>query len=120
LTAEIAKEAIDFIARMYQAFDSIIVVLQDPRGYLSRDSEIPNAKPQYPVRFSRLYKLCCNNSLVEAYLGKSLINNNRSECRDIAYCFKHGLVGERLISIDDSSPLRLRFKVEVRDKKRVL
>jgi hypothetical protein len=31
-----------------------------------------------------------------------------------------GLVGEGLISIDDLSPLRLRLKVEVRDKKNVL
>ena len=31
VTAEIAKEAIDFLSRMYRAFDSSVVVVQDPR-----------------------------------------------------------------------------------------
>jgi hypothetical protein len=56
------------------------------------------------------------NSLVEAYLGKSPVNNNNSKYRDIADRFKQGLVGDGLISVVNMNPLTLVFKVAAKEE----
>jgi DNA replicative helicase MCM subunit Mcm2 (Cdc46/Mcm family) len=37
VTAEIAREAIEFLTKMYKAFDSSVVVIQDPRDAACRE-----------------------------------------------------------------------------------
>jgi spermidine/putrescine-binding protein len=115
VTADIAKEAIDFLTKMYRAFDSSIVVVQDPREATCH--EIANflmQNPNMPYDFQDCINYATsNNTLVELYLGMSPVNNNSSKYRDIADRFKQGLIGNGLISIEDMTPLRLMFKAEV-------
>jgi hypothetical protein len=56
-----------------------------------------------------------HNTLVEAYVGKSPVNPNSSKYRDIADRFKQGLVGDGLISVVNMNPLRLFFRVSVKE-----
>jgi hypothetical protein len=109
VTAEIAKEAIDFLTRMYQAFDSNIVVVQDPRDATCQEIiKFLTQNHNMPYDFQDCINYAAsNNTLVEAYVGKSPVNNNSSKYRDIADRFKQGLVGEGLITIEDLHPLRL-------------
>jgi hypothetical protein len=94
---------------MYQVFDSNVVVVQDPREatcheiakFLMENSNIP-----YDFQDCINYA-ASNNTLVEAYVGKSPVNNNSSKYRDIADRFKQGLVGKGLITLVDLHPLRL-------------
>jgi hypothetical protein len=51
-----------------------------------------------------------NNSLVEAYVGKSPVNNNSSKYRDIAERFKQGLAGKGLITVENLHPLTLVYR----------
>jgi DNA replicative helicase MCM subunit Mcm2 (Cdc46/Mcm family) len=109
VTAEIAKEAIEFLTRMYQAFDSNVVVVQDPRDATCQEIIkflAQNANMPYDFQDCINYA-ASNNTLVEAYVGKSPVNNNSSKYRDIADRFKQGLVGKGLITIEDLHPLRL-------------
>jgi hypothetical protein len=114
VTAEIAREAIEFLTKMYKAFDSSVVVVQDPRDAACREIvKFLTQTPNIPFDFQDCINYAAsNNSLVESYLGKSPVNNNSSKYRDIADRFKQGLVGEVLISIESMNPLRLMFKVE--------
>jgi DNA replicative helicase MCM subunit Mcm2 (Cdc46/Mcm family) len=115
VTAHIAKEAIDFLTKMYQAFDSSVVVVQDPREATCHEiAKFLMQNPNMPYDFQDCINYAAsNNTLVEAYLGKSPVNNNSSKYRDVADRFKQGLIGDGLISIEDMNPLRLMFKPEV-------
>src|SRR5205823_1235108 len=67
--------------------------------------------PNMPYDFQDLINHAADvNPFVEAYLGKSPVNNNNFKYRDIAARFKEGLVGEGFISIARENPLRLVFK----------
>ncbi len=103
---------------MYKAFDSSVVVVQDPRDAACREIvKFLTRTPNMPFDFQDCINYATsNNSLVEAYLGKSPVDNNSSKYRDIADRFKQGLIGEDLISIENMNPLRLVFKVEVRTR----
>lgn len=112
VTAEIAKEAIDFLTKMYREFDSSVAVVHDPRD--AAGFEIANflqENPNIPYDFGDLINDAVSvNPFVEAYLGKAPVNNNSYKYRDIAARFKEGLVGEGFISIVRENPLRLVFK----------
>lgn len=103
VTSEIAREAIEFLVRMFQAFDINVVVVQDPREAACQEiAKFLTQNPNIPYDFQDCINYAAsNNTLVEAYLGKSPVNNNSSKYRDIADRFKQGLVGEGLISIVD-------------------
>jgi DNA replicative helicase MCM subunit Mcm2 (Cdc46/Mcm family) len=113
VTAEIAKQSIDFLTRMYKAFDSTVVIVQDPREAVCHEiAKFLMSNPNIPYEFQDCINYAASvNTLVEAYLGKSPVNNNSSKYRDIADRFKQGLVGEGLISIEEMTPLALVFKV---------
>jgi replicative DNA helicase Mcm len=118
VTAEIAKEAIDFLAKMFREFDSAVTVVQDPRDIICQ--EIIKFLTQTPNMPFDLHD-CINyasssNSLVEAYIGKSPVNANSSKYRDVAERFKQGLVGKGLISIESMNPLRLMFNINHTEK----
>lgn len=117
VTSEIAKEAIDFLNKMYQVFDSNIVVVQDPREATCHEiAKFLQENPNIPYEFQDCINYAADhNTLVEAYLGKSPVNNNNSKYRDIADRFKQGVVGEGMISIVNMSPLTLIFKVLVKE-----
>lgn len=122
VTAQIAKEAIDFLTRMYQAFDSTIVVVQDPREAACREiAKFLQQNPNIPYDFQDCINYATSNStLAGTYIGKSPVNPNSSKYRDIADRFKQGLVGDGLISVVDMNPLRLMFRVENRQKENLL
>jgi|GEM_PF-1717052 len=109
VTAEIAKEAIDFLNRMYRAFDSSVVVVQDPRDATCQEIiKFLIQTPNMPYDFQDCINYAAsNNTLVEAYIGRSPVSNNSSKYRDIADRFKQGIAGDGLISIEDLHPLRL-------------
>jgi DNA replicative helicase MCM subunit Mcm2 (Cdc46/Mcm family) len=119
ITAKIAKEAIEFLTRMYQAFDSNVVVVQDPREAACLEiAKFLMQNPNIPYDFQDCINYATsNNTSVEAYLGKSPVNPNSSKYRDIADRFKQGLIGGGLISIVDMNPLRLMFRVQVKGEK---
>jgi DNA replicative helicase MCM subunit Mcm2 (Cdc46/Mcm family) len=112
VTSDIAKQAIDFLAKMYKEFDSSVSVVHDPRD--AACFEIANylqENPNMPYDFSDLINRATEvNRFVEAYLGPSPVNNNNSKYRDIADRFKQGLVGDGFIFIERDNPLRLCFK----------
>ena len=112
VTAEIAKEAIDFLNRMYRAFDSSVVVVQDPRDATCQEIiKFLIQAPNMPYDFQDCINYAAsNNTLVEAYMGKSPVSNNSSKYRDIADRFKQGIAGDGLISIEDLHPLRLMYR----------
>ena len=118
VTAEIAKEAIEFLTNMYHAFDTNVAIVEDPREVACR--EIAKFL-QENVNIPYYFQDCINytsdhNTLVQAYAGKSPVNPNSSKYRDIADRFKQGLVGDGLISIVDMNPLTLVFKVSAREE----
>jgi DNA replicative helicase MCM subunit Mcm2 (Cdc46/Mcm family) len=112
VTLEIAKEAIDFLTKMYKEFDENVSVVHDPRdatcfeivAYLQEN-------PSMPYDFGDLINRATQvNPFVEAYLGPSPVNNNNSKYRDIADRFRQGLIGDGFISVERENPLRLCFK----------
>jgi replicative DNA helicase Mcm len=115
VTADVAKEAIDFLTRMYQAFDRTVVVVQDPREATCHEIvKFLMENPSMPYDFQDCINYATSRStLVEAYLGKSPVSNNSSKYRDIADRFKQGLIGDGLISVEAMNPLRLMFKAGV-------
>jgi replicative DNA helicase Mcm len=112
VTLEIAKEAIDFLTKMYKEFDQNVSVVHDPRD--AACFEIANylqENPNMPYDFADLINRTTEvNPFVEAYLGASPVNANNSKYRDIANRFKEGLVGEGFITIERENPLRLCFR----------
>ncbi len=100
VTSEIAKEAIDFLTKMYRVFDSNVVVVQDPREATCLEiAKFLQENPNIPYEFQDCINYATDhNTLVQAYLGKSPVNNNSSKYRDIADRFKQGLVGENFAS----------------------
>ena len=116
VTAEIAKEAIDFLRKMFEAFDETVMVVEDPRDATCREiTKFLQESPGIPYEFQELINHAGKvNTLVEAYLGKGPINNNNSKYRDIADRFRQGMIGKGLISIQDMNPLTLIFKPEAR------
>jgi DNA replicative helicase MCM subunit Mcm2 (Cdc46/Mcm family) len=118
VTAEITKESIDFLTKMYKAFDKNVVVVQDPREVVCHAiAKFLMANPNIAHDFQDCMNYAVSASTVaEAYLGKSPVDNNSSKYRDIADRFKQGLIGDGLISISNVHPLRLMFKVSVPDQ----
>lgn len=112
VTAELAKEAIDFLSKMYREFDSSVSVVHDPRD--AACFEIANflqENPNMPYDFSDLINHASNvNPFVEAYVGKSPVDSRSWKYKDIANRFKQGMVGEGFIFIERENPLRLCFK----------
>ena len=52
VTSEIAKEAIDFLPKMYQAFDSNVVVVEDPREATCHEiAKFLQESPNMPFEF---------------------------------------------------------------------
>jgi DNA replicative helicase MCM subunit Mcm2 (Cdc46/Mcm family) len=90
VTAEVAKEAIDFLTDMYRAFDAKVVLVQDPREATCQEiAKFLQTNPNIPYGFQDCINYAASvNSLVEAYLRKSPVNNNSSKYRDIADRFK--------------------------------
>jgi spermidine/putrescine-binding protein len=121
VTAEIAKEAIDFLTRMYRVFDSNVVVVQDSREATCHEiAKFLMENPNMPYDFQDCINYSASNNTLEAYLGKSPVSNNSSKYRDITDRFKQGLIGERLVSIEDLNPLRLMFKAQIKKNGNVL
>ena len=118
VTSEIVKEAINFLTRMYYTFDSNVAVVQDPREATCYEiAKFLQQSPNMPYDFQDCINYATDhNTLVEAYLGKSPVNNNNSKYRDIADRFKQGLVGDGLISIVNMNPLTLIFKVVAKEE----
>ena len=117
VTAEIAKEAIQFLTNIYNAFDRNVAIVQDPREATCHEiakflQEIPNMPFEFQACINHAAR---KNSLVETYLGESPIDNNSSKYRDIADRFKQGLVGNGLISIVNMNPLTLVFNASVKE-----
>jgi hypothetical protein len=74
--------------------------------------------PSMPYDFQDAINYASDHStLVEAYVGKSPVNPNSSKYRDIADRFKQGLVGYGMISEVNMNPLRLIFRVLVKEDK---
>ena len=113
VTTEIVKEAINFLTDMYHSFDSNIAIVQDPREVTCYEiAKFLQENPNMPYDFQDCINYAADhNILVEAYLGKSPVNNNNSKYRDIADRFKQGLVGGSLISVVNMNPLILIFKI---------
>jgi hypothetical protein len=112
VTLDIAKEAIDFLGKMYKEFDSSVSVVHDPRDTACFEiTSYLQENPNMPYDFSDLINRSTEvNRFVEAYLGPSPVNANNSKYRDIANRFKEGLVGEGFITIERENPLRLCFR----------
>ena len=72
VTSEIAKEAIDFLTKMYHAFDSNVVVVQDPREATCHEiAKFLQTNPNIPFEFQDCINYAASvNSLVEAYSWK--------------------------------------------------
>jgi hypothetical protein len=103
---------------MYRAFDKSVVVVEDPREATCHEiAKFLQQNPNIPYEFQDCINYATSvNSLVEAYLGKSPVNNNNSKYRDIADRFKQGLVGDGLISVVNMNPLTLVFKVAAKEE----
>jgi replicative DNA helicase Mcm len=101
VTLEIAKEAIDFLSRMYREFDSSVAMVHDPRDAACLEiATYLQENPNMPYDFQDLINRAAEvNPFVEAYLGPSPVNTNSSKYRDIADRFKHGLSGDGFIFI---------------------
>ncbi len=119
VTAEIAKKAMEFITGMFKAFDSTVVLVQDPREATCQEiANFLQQNPNIPYTFQDCINYAAeNNSLVGTYLGTSPVKNDSWKYRDIADRFKQGLIGEGLISIEDMNPLTLVFKIQYKASK---
>jgi DNA replicative helicase MCM subunit Mcm2 (Cdc46/Mcm family) len=112
VTSEIAKEAMNFLTKMYRAFDRNVVLVQDPRDATCQEIvKFLTQNPNMPYEFQDCINYAAsNNTLIEAYVGKTPVDNNSSKYRDIAERFKQGLVGEGLIAIEYLHPLTLVYR----------
>jgi DNA replicative helicase MCM subunit Mcm2 (Cdc46/Mcm family) len=107
--AEIAKEAINYLTKMYREFNTNVTVVHDPRDTACFEiAKFLQENPNMSYDFQDLINHAVSvNPFVEAYLGKAPVNNNNSKYMDIAARFKEGLVGEGFMSIERMNPLRL-------------
>jgi hypothetical protein len=119
VTAEIAKKAMDFITGMFKAFDSTVVLVQDPREATCQEiANFLQQNPNIPYTFQDCINYAADkNSLIGTYLGTSPVKNDSWKYRDIADRFKQGLIGEGLVFIEDMNPLTLVFKVQLKVSK---
>ncbi len=102
---------------MYRSFNANVVLVQDPREATCQEiAKFLQTNPNMPYEFQDAINYASeHNTLVEVYVGKSPVNPNGSKYRDIADRFKQGLVGDGLISVLNMNPLRLIFRVPVKE-----
>ena len=120
VTASIAKKSIEFITRLFKAFDNTVEVVHDPRDAVCLlVAEFLMKTPNMPFDFSDCVNYAITrNKLVEAYLGNSPVNTSGHKYRDLRERFlQSNPVTDGLIGIDSHNPLRLVFKVRTQSVK---
>ena len=114
VTAEIAKKALDFLAEVNRAFDSTIVVIEDPRELVCREiAEFYFSRPNIPYDFNDTVKTIKNrSSMLESYLGNGKgLDTQSHKFRDLRDRFMDSpAIVEKLIIIENHNPLRLIFR----------
>jgi DNA replicative helicase MCM subunit Mcm2 (Cdc46/Mcm family) len=114
VTAEIAKKALDFLAKVFKDFDDTVVVIEDPREIVCR--EIANfyfQRPNMPYDFNDSIEVVKQrSSMLEGYLGDGkAIDFQSHKIRDLRERFLESPpVVQGLIVIENHNPLRLIFK----------
>jgi len=96
-----------------------VEIVKDPREAACHVvAEFLQSSPNIPFDFSDCLNYASDNdSLVQAYIGRSPVDPNSSKYRDIADRFKQGLVGGGFISIVNMHSLRLLFSTTLHGEK---